>query len=391
MSIPGLDDLDVAGRRVLVRLDLNCPLRDGEVADDTRARAALPTIQALRERGARLVLCSHLGRPKGKRVPSLSLEPVAARLAALLETELVFAHEPAGEDAVYLANELGDGDILVVENLRFDPGEKSNDPDFARKLAELGEVFVNDAFGALHRAHASVVGVVEHMDGAAAGLLVQKELAALGQLTSKPERPYVAILGGAKVSDKIGVIEALVQKVDTLLIGGAMAYTFLLAQGQTIGESLVEPDKIDLARRLTDRCRARGVTLLLPTDHVVADSPDGEPSVVAEIPAGAKGFDIGPETVKAYSQAIATAKSVFWNGPMGMFEVEAFSGGTRGVAEAVAAADGYTVVGGGDSAAALNAFGLGTRVSHLSTGGGASLELLEGRVLPGVDILAKRS
>ncbi len=391
MTIPSIDDLDVAGRRALVRLDLNCPLRNGEVADDTRIRAALPTIQALRERGARLVLCSHLGRPKGRRVSALSLEPVAAQLAALLDCEIIFAHEPAGDDALYLSKDLGDGDVMVLENLRFDAGEKQNSPEFARRLAELGDVFVNDAFGALHRAHASVVGVVEHMDELGAGYLVLGELAALARVVDKPERPNVAILGGAKVSDKIGVIEALIQKVDTLLIGGAMAYTFLLAQGQTIGESLVEPAKLDLARKLMDRCRARDVQLLLPSDHVIADSPDGEPSVVREIPAGSKGFDIGPETVKAYSEAIATARTLFWNGPMGMFEVEAFSGGTRGVAEAVAAADGYTVVGGGDSAAALNAFGLGSRVSHLSTGGGASLELIEGRVLPGVDALARRS
>jgi len=399
MSLDGITTLDallgedgpgVDGKRVLVRLDLNLPLRDGKVSDDTRLRAALPTISALREAGARLILCSHLGRPKGKVVPSMSLEPVAAALAAALDAEVLFAHDIVGDDVEFLTRELARGQVMVLENLRFHPGEKENSPEFARKLARLADVYVDDAFGALHRSHASVTGVAELISERAMGALVEREVNALGKLLSNPTRPYVAILGGAKVSDKIPVIETLMHKVDNIIIGGAMAYTFLKAQELPVGDSLVENDKLLLALRLLERCRERNVQVFLPTDHIVADGPQGEASVVNKIPDGQAGFDIGPETVKRYSETIARASTVFWNGPMGMFEVEAFAGGTRGVAEAVAAADAYTVVGGGDSAAAISQFGLADRVSHVSTGGGASLEFLEGKELPGLKALRTR-
>ena len=399
MSLDGITTLDallgedgpgVDGKRVLVRLDLNLPLRDGKVSDDTRLRAALPTISALREAGARLILCSHLGRPKGKVVPSMSLEPVAAALAAALDAEVLFAHDIVGDDVEFLTRELARGQVMVLENLRFHPGEKENSPEFARKLARLADVYVDDAFGALHRSHASVTGVAELISERAMGALVEREVNTLGKLLSNPTRPYVAILGGAKVSDKIPVIETLMHKVDNIIIGGAMAYTFLKAQELPVGDSLVENDKLLLALRLLERCRERNVQVFLPTDHIVADGPQGEASVVNKIPDGQAGFDIGPETVKRYSETIARASTVFWNGPMGMFEVEAFAGGTRGVAEAVAAADAYTVVGGGDSAAAISQFGLADRVSHVSTGGGASLEFLEGKELPGLKALRTR-
>ncbi len=388
MSARSLETLRVEGARVLLRLDLNTPLTGRRVADATRVDAALPTIRHLQERGARVIDCSHLGRPKGQRSRDLSLEPVASVLAERLETEVLFAHDTVGDDVEYLTKEVPQGGLLVLENLRFHPGEKQNDPEFATRLARLGDVYVNDAFGALHRSHASVTGVVEHFQQAGIGLLVERELKALGKLTTSPERPYVGILGGAKVSDKIDVIESLMHRVDALIIGGAMAYTFLKAKGVEVGKSLVEENKLRLARRLTDRCAERGVKVFLPVDHVVSDGPDGEAEVSATIDEELKGFDIGPETVAAYAGVIARASTVFWNGPMGMFEKEPFAGGTRGVAEAVASAEAYTVVGGGDSAAAIHRFGLAERISHISTGGGASLQYIEGKELPGLVALA---
>ena len=392
-DIPTLDTLDVAGRRVLLRLDLNCPLADGEVADDSRIRAALPTIHHLQERGARLVICSHLGRPKGRRSPALSLEPVGARLAELLEGEILFAHDTVGEDVEELSRELNDGEILLLENLRFQAEEKNNNAAFASQLAKLGDIYINDAFGAMHRSHASVDAITGCMETVGTGLLIQRELEALGKLLEGPERPFIAILGGAKVSDKIGVIEALSKRCDGILIGGAMAYTFLAAQDRAVGDSLIEENKILLAKRILERCGERGVTLYLPVDHVVAESIDteNEPEVVKDIPDGMAGFDIGPETAARYKEVINRAGTVFWNGPMGVAEKEAFAGGTRALAESVATSEGYTVIGGGDSAAAINQLGFADKVDHVSTGGGASLEFIEGNDLPGIRALRNRS
>ncbi len=392
-GIRELGDLDPAaldGQRVLVRLDLNTPLADGRVADDTRIVAALPVIRQLQEAGARTVLCSHLGRPKGRRVPGLSLLPVGVRLAELLGSEVHFHDDTVGDDVEYLTREIPKGGVLLIENLRFHPGEKANDATFAAQLGRLGDLYVNDAFGALHRGHASVVGVLEHFDSACCGPLVAREIRALDKLLEGPERPYVGILGGAKVSDKIAVLEALMNRVDSLLIGGAMAYTFLRAQGVEVGDSLVEEDRLLLAQRLLERCTAKGVSVFLPTDHVASEGPAGEAQVLKEIPAGLKGFDVGPASVGRFSDLIARAGTVFWNGPMGMFEVEAFAGATRGVAEAVAAADAYTVVGGGDSAAAVNQLGMAEQITHISTGGGAALEFVQGADLPGLAALRSK-
>jgi phosphoglycerate kinase len=382
------NQLELNGKRVLLRLDLNLPLEKGTITDETRLLAALPTITALREGGAKIVICSHLGRPHGQRVPALSLLPVAARLAELLETEVLFSHETVGDDVEYLSKQLDPGAVLVIENLRFNEGETANEPEFAFALSKLGDVFVNDAFGVIHRDHASVTGVVEHMDTACSGPLVAKEVESLEQLVQGAAKPYVGILGGAKINSKITVLESLMNKVDSLLIGGGMAYTFLKAQGHEVGGSMVQDDKVRLAKRLLERCQQKGVTVFLPIDHAVCLSADSEEvDYVKEIPSDMTAFDIGPETVARFGKVLSRASTIFWNGPMGFFEKEAFSSGTKGVAEAIAASKSYSVIGGGDSAAAVKGLGLESAFSHISTGGGAALEFVEGRELAGLKAL----
>jgi phosphoglycerate kinase len=392
VSLPTLETLDLNNRRVFLRVDFNVPMEGGQITDDNRIRAALPTINALRSKGCKLVIASHLGRPKGAD-PTLSLEPAAARLAELLNCDVLFAHDIVGDDVELLSKELTPGGVMMLENLRFHPGEKGGDDAFAMQLARLGEIYVNDAFGAMHRAETSIAAVVAHFDTAGIGLLVEKELEALSRCLSGAARPYVAILGGAKVSDKIAVIESLAHRVDHLLIGGAMAYTFLKAQGASVGSSRVEADKLVLAQRLLERCAERGVTVHLPSDHVVNVSFESEapPRTVETIEEGDMGLDIGPATVVRYAEVIASAKTLFWNGPMGVFERDVYAAGTRGVAEACAACGGYTVVGGGDSAAAADKFGLADKFTHVSTGGGASLEFIEGKELPGIKAIRAKS
>ena len=382
---------DVRGKRVLVRVDFNVPLDHGKVADDTRIRAALAAIEALRDRGAALVLVSHLGRPKN-RDPALSLAPVAEQLANLLGADVALAPAVVGPEVEALAHAMAPGDVLLLENVRYEPGETKNDPELAAALARLADAYVNDAFGTAHRAHASTVGVAQLVSDRAAGLLLEREVSALGGLLEDPARPLVAVLGGAKVSDKIGVIERFEQVADTILIGGAMCFPFLAAQGHRIGASLCAEDDIPLAKKALARAGEVRASLELPSDLVIADrlAPDASAEALegVDVPDAMMGLDIGPRTAEAFGATIAGAGTVFWNGPMGAFEVEPFSVGTRTVAEAVAQAPGTTVVGGGDSVAALQRFGLADSVTHLSTGGGASLELLEGRRLPGVEALA---
>jgi phosphoglycerate kinase len=375
---------------VLVRVDFNVPIESGKVLDDWRLRATLPTIRYLTERGAKVILLSHLGRPKGKRDEQFSLRPVAQRLSELLGQPVQFADDCVGEVAEQGVARLQAGEVLLLENLRFHAGEEANDDSFAQQLARLGDVFVNDAFGAAHRAHASVHAITKFLPSYA-GLLMEREVTHLSRLLEAPEKPFVAVLGGAKVSDKIGVIRNLLTKVDALLIGGAMAFTFLKAQGYETGKSLVEADKLDLANALLGEAREKGVELVLPVDVAVAES-DAEDAAtqvvpVTAIPADKAGYDIGPETANLFAERIRTAKTVFWNGPMGRFERTPFKAGTKAIAEALAQCSGTTVVGGGETAAAAFEFGIADKVTHVSTGGGAALELLEGRELPGIAVL----
>ena len=384
-----ITETDVLGKRALVRVDFNVPLRDGEVADDTRIRASLPTIQLLLDRGAAVVLATHLGRPKGKADPAYSVAPVARRLSELLGRPVATVSMVAGPEAERAASALRPGDVLLLENTRFESGEEVNDPDLAAKLARLGDLFVNDAFGAAHRAHASTVGVANLLPSYA-GLLLQREETALSRLLFDPEQPFIAVLGGAKVSDKFAVLEHLLGRVDALLLGGGMANTLLLAQGHQTGSSLSEPDRVEEARRLVDSAEERGVHIDIPTDVVIARSLDSTTAQVVPvdtIPADQAIFDIGPETVARYCRQIASARTVFWNGPMGVFERGPFANGTLGIARCVADATAYTVVGGGDSLAAIDAAGVAEHIGHISTGGGASLEYLEGRVLPGIAVI----
>lgn len=384
-----LRDVRWTGRRALVRVDMNVPLEDGRITDDTRIRASLETLGYLLDAGARVVLASHLGRPKGRPDPAYSLAPVAARLAELLGRPVPLAPAPAGPEAEAMAARLGPGEVLFLENVRFDPREEQNDPVFAAALARLGDVFVNDAFGAAHRAHASTAGVARVLPGVA-GLLLERECRALGRLVDAPERPFWALLGGAKVSDKAAVLRRLLDRVDGLCLGGGMANTFLAAQGHDLAGSLVEDGALQVARDILAEAGRRGVRVLLPTDLVVApEAAEGAPRAVVTpdaVPAGGRALDIGPATREAFAAAVAGARTVFWNGPMGVFEVAPFAEGTLAVARALAGLRGraYTVVGGGDSVAALQALGLAGAPDHLSTGGGASLEFLEGRELPGV-------
>jgi phosphoglycerate kinase len=391
-------DLDLGGKRVFIRVDFNVPLKDGVVTDDTRIRETLPTLKLAIEKGGRLVLASHLGRPKGGPDPKYSVKPAAAKLQELLGKPVAFASDCVGSEAEQKSRALNDGDVLVLENVRFHPEEEKNDEVFSKQLAALCDaVFVCDAFGSAHRAHASVVGITKFVKQAAAGLLMEKEIAYIGKAVSNPTRPFVAILGGAKVSDKIEVVENLMKIADAMLIGGGMAYTFLKARGLGIGKSLVEEDKLELAKRILAEAKARNFNFLLPVDHVVAPEFTAHaPSEVVDVqstPADQMGLDIGPKTIEAYRTEIGKAKTIVWNGPMGVFEMPAFAKGTLEIAKAVAAATtagATSIVGGGDSVAAVHRSGVSKQISHISTGGGASLEYLGGRKLPGVEALTNK-
>ena len=385
-----IEDINVNGKKVLVRCDFNVPLQDGKITDENRLNGALPTIKYLIENGAKVILCSHMGKPKGEPKPELSLAPVAARLSEMLGKEVVFAADDnvVGENARAAVEKMQNGDVVLLQNTRYRKEETKNEENFSKELASLADVYVNDAFGTAHRAHCSTVGAGEFLEERACGYLIQKELKFLGEAVENPVRPFTAILGGAKVSDKIAVIEQLLEKVDNLIIGGGMAYTFLKAQGYEIGTSLVEEEKVEYAKEMMEKAKAKGVKLLLPIDNAVADKfADVAPVITedANIPEGFMGLDIGPKTIEEYVNTVNASKTIVWNGPMGVFEFENFANGTLAVAKAMAAlTDATTVIGGGDSAAAVNQLGFGDKMTHVSTGGGASLEFLEGKELPGI-------
>ncbi|HLR61280.1 MAG TPA: phosphoglycerate kinase [Lentibacillus sp.] len=390
MNKKTLHDLDVKDKNVFCRVDFNVPMNDGIVTDDTRIRAALPTIEHLSQNGATVILASHLGRPKGEVVDNLRLDPVAERLSELLGKEVVKTDAVYGKEVNEALSQVSDGDIVLIENVRFEPGEEKNDPELVQAFAAMADLYVNDAFGAAHRAHASTTGVAEKLP-AAAGFLMEKEIDVLGKALENPDRPFTAIIGGAKVKDKINVIDHLLDKVDNLIIGGGLAYTFVKAQGHEIGKSLLEEDKIDLAKEFMQKAQDKGVQFVMPEDAVVADdfSEYANTKIVdiTEIPADWEALDIGVKTREKYGQIVKDSRLVVWNGPMGVFEYNAFAGGTRSVAESLANTEGYTVIGGGDSAAAVEKFGFADDMDHVSTGGGASLEFMEGKVLPGVKAL----
>ena len=398
MTKLSIRDLDLSGKRVFIRVDFNVPLDGAKVSDDTRIRATIPTLKLAMQRGARLILASHLGRPKGKPDPKYSLKPVAARLQELLGKPVEFAPDCVGADAESKSKALKNGGVLLLENVRYHAEEEKNDPEFAKQLAALCDgLFVCDAFGSAHRAHASVVGITKFVRQSAAGLLMEKELAYLGKAISNPDRPFIAVLGGAKVSDKIEVVQNLMKLADAMLIGGAMAYTFLKSEGKPVGKSLVENDKLDLARNLLQEAKSRKFRLLLPVDHVLAELPDSsatKTTAIDETPEGWMGLDIGPKTIAEFEKEISRARTIVWNGPLGMFEKPAFAKGTLAIAKAVAAATGKgaaTIIGGGDSVAAVEQAGVASQISHISTGGGASLEFLAGDTLPGVAALSDKS
>jgi 3-phosphoglycerate kinase len=394
MATKSIKDVNLSGKRVLVRCDFNVPLKDGAVSDDSRIVAALPTIQHLVKQGATVILCSHLGRPKGEKNAAFSLAPVAEDLAAKLGQTVTFIEDCVGEEVEAEISKLGEGDIALLENVRFYAGEESNDPEFAAALAKLADAFVNDAFGTAHRAHASTAGVAKYLSPNVCGLLIEKELAYLGDKTANPERPFTVILGGAKVSDKIKVIDALLEKADTIIIGGAMAYTFALAEGRTVGESLSEPDFIPTAKAALAKAKEKGVKFLLPADNLGVKDLDFGAGTIGDsqyfegnIKGGWEGVDIGPKSIELFKAEVAAAKTVLWNGPMGIFEIDSCNKGTFAVAETIAASDGISIIGGGDSVKAIKMSGHSDNVTFMSTGGGASLEFLEGKELPGVSAL----
>lgn len=387
MNKKSIRDIDLKGKKVFCRVDFNVPIQDGQITDDTRIRAALPTIQYIMDQGAKVILASHLGRPKSKVVEELRLDLVKDRLAELLGKEVIKTNEAIGDEVKAAITGMAFGDVLLLENVRFYPGEEKNDPELAKAFAELADVYVNDAFGAAHRAHASTEGIAHYLP-AVAGFLMEKELEVLDSALSNPERPFTAIIGGAKVKDKIGVIENLLDKVDNLIIGGGLAYTFIKSQGYEIGNSLLEEDKLDLARSFIEKAKKNNVRFLMPIDAVIADdfseAANSKIVDISEIPSDWEALDIGPKTIELYQDVINDSKLIIWNGPMGVFEIDKFAKGTNGIAEAMAKSEAITIIGGGDSAAAIEKVGLADQMTHISTGGGASLEFMEGKELPGV-------